>query len=784
MKRIIRTLTFGGLIWLCAAPVWAAESLDYATTNAFKQSLKQANATFALTISPEVSLPLQWHESPNSFAAQGIHTYIGTLNGETVAYVSIDDKENVVGSLYYGSGYDISSNNGLLVLSPTRHTDSECGLNSTSAADSDNAGEKTSAPNALGARWNTQLSQITSGTRAGRNTLEAPVISDGTYRIFRLAVFMSYSEFHSPKFNTDVSKVKAFWAQLETYLNEIYVRDLGVQFQVIDDERLIERVNNGAYYYSAGTGLINAAIGTENYDIGLLLDYAENTSLGGLAHLGGIQYPSWKGHAVVYTQDLITMAHELGHMFGAEHPFTYSVGLWGTCNEPGSGQSVVSYGTSSKTAFISLQCIKEMKAPKANVDKTLPLKYPNTNNTAPRIDRDRMKTTYRVPQGTFFTIPVYADDAEQKELNYSFNQFGCSRSNQATFPVYPPQRGNVLEFGRKHNGSGSIVPNSDKVPVGNYQFWLSVSDALPLSDAIARHHAPLYDGYIANVEVVAATPFKITSTIDKKYSMGDKLHLTWDVDKTFFPRDSKVRVVMSDDFGKTYRHVLMPATANDGECDVFIPQQLMARVPTYSIVVPNTGEKIDIWFAGKGILRLETIDDDTQYYDLTSQALNGGGIEVVDSKVVFGGLPEASYIIVGKDETLPAKPDVTATIDGRAVELTYTETTEGNIITRTWQTTQGGKTSGVRQFIELRGSTSTDVRQVATQETVTVRAQGQVILVDGLRTKARVSVYGMDGRLVTTAVSGGGEVRLPLPTPGVYVVAVDGKTVQKVQVNE
>ena len=181
---------------------------------------------------------------------------------------------------------------------------------------------------------------------------------------------------------------------------------------------------------------------------------------------------------------------------------------------------------------------------------------------------------------------------------------------------------------------------------------------------------------------------------------------------------------------------------------------------------------------------METIDDDTQYYDLTSQALNGGGIEVVDSKVAFGGLPEASYIIVGKDETLPAKPDVTATIDGRAVELAYTETTEGNIITRTWQTTQGGKTSGVRQFIELRGSTSTDVRQVATQETVTLRAQGHVILIDGLRTKVRVSVYGMDGRLVTTAVSGGGEVRLPLPTPGVYVVAVDGKTVQKVQVNE
>ena len=83
--------------------------------------------------------------------------------------------------------------------------------------------------------------------------------------------------------------------------------------------------------------------------------------------------------------------------------------------------------------------------------------------------------------------------------------------------------------------------------------------------------------------------------------MGDLLHLTWTVDKSFFRSGSKVRVLMSDDMGHTFRHVLLPSTDNDGACDVFIPQRLMKRVPTYSFVIPDTGEKIDIYFASEGL---------------------------------------------------------------------------------------------------------------------------------------------------------------------------------------
>ena len=82
---------------------------------------------------------------------------------------------------------------------------------------------------------------------------------------------------------------------------------------------------------------------------------------------------------------------------------------------------------------------------------------------------------------------------------------------------------------------------------------------------------------------------------------------------------------MSDDFGETFSHILVPSTENDGECDVFLPQQLMDKFSTFA----------NIWFAGKGLIRLETIDNDLQYYDISNNNINGGGIEIIKSPVTI-----------------------------------------------------------------------------------------------------------------------------------------------------
>ena len=588
-------------------------------------------------------------------------------------------------------------------------------------------------PNDDSAEQRSSTSHSAFAVRGVNNTTTAPTISDGVFREYRLAVYMTNEGFRSEQLNQDVSKVKAFWKELETFLNNIYVRDLGVRFTIVQDERLIEKSYKGSYAYDAGTKLINAAIGSDAYDIGIVVNYIEGGALQGLASPGGVKFQDRKGWAIVNSQEMITIGHELGHLFGADHPFVGGAGLVGRCTEPKSGQSMMSYGYPYKEDFISLESLRMMQPVTKASDFKLPAeaKHTTPNNTAPRIDRAKMRAEYRVPKGTFFTIPVYATDAEQSSLLYAFNQFGCHSGNPATFPVFPPQHDAKLSFGRRYGGA-SMIANSDEIPVGNYQFWLSVSDALPVEEAIAKKQAPLYDGYIANVKVVNATPFKITSNIASQYAMGQKLTLKWSVDKTFFKEGSKVRVMMSDDFGETFSHVLVPSTANDGECEVYLPQKLMEKFSTY----------FNIWFAGKGLIRLETIDDDFQYYDLSNNALVDGGIEVVKSPVTFEGLPTNNYLKLAADAPLPPAPQVTAKVNNAPIVPIFSETTEGSMTIRTWRVQQGGEVYGGQQFIEREAAETPETpetpKEVKVQQITLTPSASSVVVGESLQITAKV----------------------------------------------
>ncbi len=588
-------------------------------------------------------------------------------------------------------------------------------------------------PNDDSAEQRSSTSHSAFAVRGVNNATTAPTISDGVFREYRLAVYMTNEGFRSEQLNQDVSKVKAFWKELETFLNNIYVRDLGVRFTIVQDERLIERSYKGSYAYDAGTKLINAAIGSDAYDIGIVVNYIEGGALQGLASPGGVKYHERKGWAIVNSQEMITIGHELGHLFGADHPFVGGAGLVGRCTEPKSGQSMMSYGYPYKEDFISLESLRMMQPVTKESDYKLPTeaKHTTPSNTAPRIDRSKMRAEYRVPKGTFFTIPVYATDAEPSSLLYAFNQFGCHSGNPATFPVFPPQHDAKLSFGRRYGGA-SMIANSDEIPVGNYQFWLSVSDALPVEEAITKKQAPLYDGYIANVKVVNATPFKITSNIASQYAMGQKLTLKWSVDKTFFKEGSKVRIVMSDDFGETFSHVLVPSTANDGECEVYLPQKLMEKFSTY----------FNIWFAGKGLIRLETIDDDFQYYDISNNALVDGGIEVVKSPVTFEGLPTNNYLKLAADAPLPPDPQVTAKVNNAPVVPSFSEKTEGNLTIRTWSVQQGGEVYGGQQFIEREAAETPEIpetpKEVKVQQITLTPSASSVVVGESLQIAAKV----------------------------------------------
>ena len=150
----------------------------------------------------------------------------------------------------------------------------------------------------------------------------------------------------------------------------------------------------------------------------------------------------------------------------------------------------------------------------------------------------------------------------------------------------------------------------------------------------------------------------------------------------------------------------------------------------------------NIWFAGKGLIRLETIDDDFQYYDLSNNALGDGGIEVVKSPVTFEGLPTNNYLKLAADAPLPPAPQVTAKVNNAPVVPSFSETTEGNMTIRTWRVQQGEKVYGGQQFIEREAAETPEVpetpKEVKVQQITLTPSTSSVVVGESLQITAKV----------------------------------------------
>ena len=82
MNRISYMIGFSWLMLLWATPALTAPTQQEVALAAFRQALQQKETTFALPLGQELSLPLRWSESVNSFSSQGIRTYCGKVAGK------------------------------------------------------------------------------------------------------------------------------------------------------------------------------------------------------------------------------------------------------------------------------------------------------------------------------------------------------------------------------------------------------------------------------------------------------------------------------------------------------------------------------------------------------------------------------------------------------------------------------------------------------------------------------------------------------------------------------
>ena len=506
-------------------------------------------------VSAQQGIDIQWQERPTSFAKKGIKSFVGYHNGNFVATLSVG--KSVSGSFnYQGASYEISDSKGQLVF----YKDEEgiCGNQDKEEQHNLYARPVLAAEQAQPEIANTQV-----------------------LRVYRLAMHIPYSTFTTDHFKEKLQKVETFWADTENFLNEIYLRDLGVRFEVLKDERLIikdesketfRRTDRADYVMSNSTRVIGELIGENSYDVGISLVYTSSLNKGtrGLAYIEGVYQSNTKADAVaVLTKEVI--AHEIGHLFGGRHTFSShkgSAAYDSEKTEQGSGTSVMSYG--SPRDFFSLSSIERIRqrlteVPTKAHDKTF-------TTQAPRIDHNKLKSHYTIPKGTFFQFYIPATDPDSEQLLYAVNQHDVRNGDEdpiTQYTIYKPTTTNPVTIKTEYNDSGTVVANSGLAHqvTGTFTFWLGVSDAQPQQSA---DYIVQYDLAETKVTVKEGTPFEITTTPKNKYKGGEKISLQWKVDTAIFA-DTKVRVLLSDDLGKTFKHIVLAETANDGAEEVTLP---------------------------------------------------------------------------------------------------------------------------------------------------------------------------------------------------------------------
>ena len=641
------------------------------------------------------SISLNWQARPNSLAQEGFRTFVAYHNGNFAGMLSMN-KTTLSGEVWHdGHSYFINTENGILKVT----TDKEhftCGT----CAD----GQCSQATTPTSQRLPMQLGVTNAMTTRGAILHEEPLPSDdkkvlyntNVLRTYRLAMLIDYS-FYKERCYSDMNKVKEFMTKVEAGLNEVCGREIGCQFTLVNDPRLIITTKDKEIYdypvvreaLNRATSDFNNLIGEKNYDAGIVFSkYRDNR---GLAHLGEIT-GKLKGGCIA-NHEFYIILHELGHLLGSAHTFTIGGATASSHTEPDRGNSIMSYINDPYGTYFSLPSIYTIRnrtnlhdAYYSDKARTQLVGLPQDNipygevstNRAPVIQRSTLKKEYKLPKNTYFQFNIEATDPDGDPLLYMAHQADFNQFGKARFPSNRPTESNHIEFYqpyRKNNNTNEW----EKVPykftgeneTGVFTFWLGVSDGKIGAYKDGKPHVALYDVYETKVNIVGGTPFKITSVSKSnagKYKRGKEVTINWSVDKNIFGNDSKVRILFSDDYGKTYKYVLADGLPNNGKATVIFPTQAKGL----------NGGNLYV----EGIFKIEVLNHIAYAVSNEKPYL----LDMHSPDITFKNLPEP--VITVKKNAIPEKPNVTAESHycgaNKKAEVTFSEEDHTTYLLRKW----------------------------------------------------------------------------------------------------
>ena len=648
------------------------------------------------------SIPLMWYERHNSLAQEGFRTFVAYHQGAFAGSISVAPS-TISGEVWHeGKAYFLSTEKGILKIS-TEKSQFSCGTCADGHCNTD-MGTTTTPKTSTTARG-VALAEVALPSEDKRVLYNTNVM-----RTYRLAMLIDYS-FYKGHCRSDMNKVKAFMTEVQAGLNEVCGREIGCQFELVNDPRLIITTKEKEVYdrpsvrtvVERATGDFNSLIGEENYDAGIVFSvYKDNR---GLAHLGEIT-GKLKGGCIA-NHEFYIILHEFGHLLGSAHTFTIGGQTASSFTEPDRGNSIMSYINDPYGTYFSLPSIYTIRnrtnlhdAYYSDKARTQLVGLPQANipygevsdNRAPVIHRAKLKKSYTLPPNTYFQFDIEASDPDGDPLLYMAHQADFKIFGKARFPSNRPTETNRIEFYQPYRKNRSneweAVPFkfTNKDETGEFTFWLGVCDGKVGAYKNGKLHVPLYDVYETKVNIVGGTPFKISSLTGSnnigRYTRGKDITINWAVDKNIFGEDSKVRILFSDDYGKTYRHVLADGVPNNGRATVPFPVQAKG--------LPYNDRFIE------GIFKVEVINHIVYAIFPEKQFQT----EMVSPDITFKNLPEP--VITVKKNAIPAAPNVTAESyckRGR-INIVLSEEPHDTYLLRQWIATNGcGDKVTAQQFI-------------------------------------------------------------------------------------
>ena len=502
-------------------------------------------------------------------------------------------------------------------------------------------------------------------TAQTRGVEKDAIPGDNNMRYYRLALPVTVSAYQQD-FGSDYNNVLRFWCECEEFANRMFV-PLGICFDVVEDSRLVmsqsNMIDQNIYNVTSfGTELTNELVGSSAYDVGMWVhhrsEFDENT---GLSVGNGVYNSSTKSSGYA-KGDKWVVVHELGHMFGADF-------------HTAQGEGSLMDNEGEFFSYPSILLIRE-ESVKHGVSGAYA--YKSVTNSAPVFDAAVMKDTYRIPQGACIAIPVSATD----EHAVTYSAIGCSSANIRDvngedgfvphFCSLAPQSTALIDYSPKYRAdiydeefyfvtSGTDVPS---MSAGSYPIAFLANDMPAAAGYDYLTANPFYSNYSvwdATVQIVGGTAFNASLTPQKNsYSAGETVTVKWGVNNNYFTKESRVRVTMSANYGRSFDYVLAESVpATDGSCAVVLPNVNVGSVDVDFVTATRSMRG--------GIIKVEEVGG-VAYTLTTLSPAYGGGFTVTGG----GSAPEpvVTYTVAVTAE--PANGGVVA-VGGKGTSATVEE---------------------------------------------------------------------------------------------------------------